>query len=157
MTKHIMVFNDTQEIQELFNLILSDEGYRVTVHSYGTQDLEIVRRLKPDLLIADCPPLEREIQGWQLIQKLRMSRDTQALPIVICSTSLNLIRDNQGWLTSKKILALPKPFTADELIEQVRLQIGKANSPGLGPMASISDVTSSEDNQAQTGAEDQSE
>src|ERR687885_63252 len=119
MPKHIMVFNDTQEILDLFNEILAAEGYEVQLYSFNTQELEAVRRVQPDLVIADCPPLTREERGWQLIQKMRMSPDTERIPIIIATTNLSAIEDTEGWLTTKGILALAKPFTVDELMQAV--------------------------------------
>ncbi len=123
MDKMIMVINDTAEIQQLFEDILTDAGYRVRVKSYGTQDLEQVQEERPDLVVADCAPLAGEKQGWQFVQKMKMSRATEDIPIVICSTSLDLIHQIEGWLTQKGILALPKPFTRDELLRAVEAQL----------------------------------
>lgn len=39
MPKCIMVIDDTQEILELFELILGEAGYDVSLHSYSTRDM----------------------------------------------------------------------------------------------------------------------
>ncbi len=130
-----MIFNDTLEIQQLFADILSPQGYSVSLHSFGDQDLDVIRHRKPTLVVADCAPFAGEKAGWQLVQKLRMSRDTEKLPVIICSTSLDQIRELEGWLTEKGIIALPKPFSPDELLHAVEQLIGDPNSPGLGPIA----------------------
>ena len=123
MAKRILVFNDAQEVLHLFGEILRDAGYEAILTSYGTDDLERVRGARPDLLIVDFPPLTREESGWQLVQKLKMSRDTEHIPIVLCTTNLRAIQDTQGWLTSKKIATVPKPFTVDELLHAVEGQL----------------------------------
>ncbi len=120
---HILVFNDTQVILDLFVEILTDAGYRVTPRTYGTQDLSVVEELQPDLVIADYPPVEREERGWQLAQMLRMSRTTEHIPLVVCTTNLKALQATEGWLATKNILAIPKPFSIDELLDAVRQQI----------------------------------
>lgn len=125
MTAHILVINDTQEILELFSALLSEEGYRVSTHSYTTQELNLVRRLQPDLVIADYPPPGREEQGWQFVQKLRMAPDTANIPLIICTTNMRVVRDTEGWLATKQILVVPKPFVIDELLQAVRIQLGQ--------------------------------
>lgn len=135
MTKYIMVFNDTAEIQQLFADILTLEGYHVSLHTFTDQDVDVVRANKPALVIADCAPVSGEKNGWQLVQKLRMSRDTHDIPVVICSTSHDLIREIEGRLTEKGVIAVPKPFSPDELLIAVERMIGKADSEGLGPLA----------------------
>ena len=135
MTKHILVLNDTQEIQELFKILLQEEGYQVSTFSYGTEDLEVVRRVQPTLIIADYPPVVREEQGWQFVQKIKMSRDLAHIPIVVCTTNLRAIRETEGWLGSKGIVVVPKPFSTEELLTAVELQIGRAGTDELGLMA----------------------
>lgn len=134
MCKHILVLNDTQEIQELFKILLQEEGYQVSTFSYGTEDLEVVRRVQPTLIIADYPPVVREEQGWQFVQKIKMARDLAHIPIIVCTTNLRSIRDTEGWLGSKGILVVPKPFSVEELLTAVELQIGKADADELGLM-----------------------
>jgi DNA-binding response OmpR family regulator len=121
--QRIMVFNDVAEILELFHDILSAEGYDVSVNTYGTLELPHVQSYRPDLMIVDFPPVTREEQGWQLIQKLKMCSDTQDIPVIVCTTNLAAIQSNQGWLASKNILAIPKPFTVDELLTAVQTQL----------------------------------
>ncbi len=150
-----MVFNDTEEILELFKELLTGEGYRVTLHGYGTRDLDNVRHGKPDLIIADCAPLDREVQGWQLIQKLKMSRETDHIPIVLCSTNLKALRETEGWLPSKGIVAIPKPFTLDELRDAVELQIGRAGDETNADLASAASNATAEDIPAGTASEDE--
>jgi twitching motility two-component system response regulator PilH len=129
MAKHIMVFNDTQEILELFNDILTEEGYRVSLGTFSPQELEMVRAAQPDLVIADYPPLDREARGWQLIQKMKMARETAHIPIIVCTTNLRAIEHNEGWLAKQNILTIPKPFTIDELLNAVHSQIERLTEP----------------------------
>jgi len=123
MGKHILIMNDTQEILDLFRKLLEEEGYRVTLHSYGTLDLAFIQQLQPNLIIADFPPLAREEQGWQFVQKLRMWPPTAEVPLLICTTNMRVVRHTEGWLTTKGIAVIPKPFTLDELIQAVTLQL----------------------------------
>lgn len=140
MSNHILVMNDTQEILELFKEILTDEGYQVTLHSYSSQELDIVQRANPDLIIADFPPITREEQGWQFIQKLKMNRATAGIPLIICTTNIRAIRDTEGWLAAKGILVVPKPFELDELLQAVRLQFQKSALPTPGEPAGSDDT-----------------
>jgi len=133
MAKLVMVFNDTQEILHLFHEILSEEGYEVSLHSYNTFNLDLVKKVKPDLVISDHPPIATlEKQGWQLIQVLRMSRETEHVPVVICTTDIKKAQESEGYLAEKGMLILPKPFNIDELLKAIEELIGKADEPGVG-------------------------
>ncbi len=135
MAKLIMVVNDTQEILDMFRELLTSEGYAVSLHAYGKREVDEVRRLNPTLVISDWPPLDREQYGWQFVQMLKMAPDTAHIPIVVCTTNLRAIQDNQAWMASKGIRVVAKPFEIGELLQAVESLIGKANEPGLGPTA----------------------
>ncbi len=122
--KHIMVINDTQEILQLFEEILTGEGYEVSLHSYGTRDIEQVRKAQPDLIISDHPPGE-EKQGWQFLQKLKMNRDLATIPVIVCTTNSRIVTDIEGHLWAKGISVVPKPFDIDELLAAVEEKLGK--------------------------------
>src|SRR5215212_10834226 len=115
MPKHIMVINDTQEILQLFDEILTGEGYEVSLHAYGTRDIDLVKSVNPDLIISDHIPTQ-EKQGWQFLQKLKMTPETVSIPVIICTTSYNIAMENAGFLASKGIMVVLKPFNIDELL-----------------------------------------
>jgi CheY-like chemotaxis protein len=127
MALHIMVFNDTQEILELFREILTDEGYSVTLSSYGHNDLHKIEQVKPDMLILDLSPRE-EKPGWQLLQKLKMKRSTQAIPVVVCTTDIKFGLEVEGYLTSKGVGVVFKPFDIDDLLVAVKNTQGNSSA-----------------------------
>lgn len=116
--RHIVVINDTQEILDLFRDILEDEGYRVSLYSYAFQDLGEVVELEPDLVILDFI-IGGEDHGWQMLQKMKMSRATTAIPIVVCTAALQLAREIGGHLRSKNVTVVLKPFDIDDLLTAV--------------------------------------
>jgi CheY-like chemotaxis protein len=139
MAKLIMVVNDTQEILDMFRDILTGEGYAVSLHAYGKREVEEVQQVGPDLIISDFPPLDREQYGWQFLQLLKMTRATAQIPVVVCTTNLRAIQDNQSWMASKGIRVVPKPFDVDELLMAIESLVGKADEPGPGPVATATE------------------
>ncbi|MDQ6693785.1 MAG: response regulator [Chloroflexota bacterium] len=129
MTKHILVVNDTQEILELFRQILEEDGpYKVTLSSYRPQILDQVKELMPDLIISDHVFGEDKI-GWQFIQRLKMDRVTATIPIIVCSGAVKELREMEGYLMSKSIGILLKPFDIDELLALVEKQLSGLTVP----------------------------
>ena len=116
--KHILVVNDTQEILDLFKELLEEEGYQVSLYSFAFQDVEPIREIKPDLVILDFL-VGGEDTGWQLLQKMKMQRDTVNIPVVVCSAALNLLREMEGHLRAKDVIVVPKPFDIDDLLHAV--------------------------------------
>lgn len=113
-SKHVLVVNDTEEIVELFRDILEGMGHRCTAITYAPDDLAEVAKAEPDLVILDLL-IGGEKLGWQLAQKMRMSRETERTPIVICTAATEDVREQEGWLTANAIKLVLKPFTVDDL------------------------------------------
>jgi len=123
MPKHIMVINDTQEILELFREILHTEaGHDVSLFSFEPQMLEHVKQVNPDLIISDHVFGEEKI-GWQFIQRLKMDRDTAAIPVIVCSGAIKELKEIEGYLMQKNIGVLYKPFDIEELLNLVDLKL----------------------------------
>jgi DNA-binding response OmpR family regulator len=121
--KHILVVNDTQEILELFRAILEEEaGYRVTLTSIQTQMLEVVKEIKPDLIISDHV-FGEEKEGWQFLQRLKMDRETANIPLIVCSGAIKELKEMEGFLMSKGIGVLYKPFDVDDLLDLVKAKL----------------------------------
>ena len=118
MKARVMVVNDTQEILDLFNEILSEEGYEAILYSYAIQDLREVEQVKPDLIILDYI-FGAERIGWQLLQKLKMRRSTETIPVIVCTAAVMEVREMEGYLQAKGVGLVPKPFTIDDLLEAI--------------------------------------
>jgi DNA-binding response OmpR family regulator len=117
--KLIMVIDQTEEILELFNQILDAEGYRVSLHYLNERSLQEVKEIKPDLIICDHS-FEDEQLAWQFLQKVRVDKQTQKIPVIVCSTNQTIWQDYEGRLFNMGIRVLSKPFQIDELLALVR-------------------------------------
>jgi CheY-like chemotaxis protein len=125
--KRVVVINDTKEILELFRDVLEGElGHEVILMSFAPDELERILEAKPDLLVVDFVIGEREMEGWQLLQKMRMHRDTAAIPIVACTAAVRQVRESEAYLLEQGIEVVLKPFTIDQLEGAVQraLQLG---------------------------------
>ena len=129
MPKRIMVINDTEEILELFREILQEEaGYEVILTSFKPHMLEMVKEVKPDLIISDHVFGEEKV-GWQFLQRLKMDRETASIPVIVCSGAIRELREMEGYLVSKGIGVLYKPFDVDELLDLVRQKLEELEHP----------------------------
>lgn len=119
MAQRILVINDTPEILELFQEILSEEGYEVILYSFAIHDTAEIVRHHPDLIILDYI-FGTEKLGWQLLQKLKMRHDTAGIPVIICTAAIREVREIEGYLLAKGVTIVPKPFDIDDLLIAVK-------------------------------------
>ena len=122
MSAHIMVINDNQEILTLFEEILTEEGYSVSLYSFAMHDLVEVERIKPDLIILDHI-MGGEAVGWQMLQKLKMRRSTANIPVVVCTAAVKAVQEMEGYLKAKGVGLVLKPFDIEDLLEAVSLAL----------------------------------
>jgi DNA-binding response OmpR family regulator len=114
----ILVINDDEEILTLFEEILRESGYNALLYSSAIRDLAEIERLAPDLIIIDYL-IGHEESGWQLLQKIKLRRTTATIPIVVCTAATKLLLETSGYLLSKRVVAVPKPFDIDELLAAI--------------------------------------
>src|ERR1700676_825599 len=120
MAARILVVNETQEILELFRMILEGEGgYEVILSGFPMQEIEDVEQIKPDLIILDLV-FGSEKTGMQMLQMLKMKRSTQSIPVIICTAALDLVREQEGYLNSQGVHLIYKPFDIDHLMTSVK-------------------------------------
>jgi DNA-binding response OmpR family regulator len=115
----ILVVNDTQEILELFRLLLEEEGYEVVLAGFPIQQIDDVERINPDLIILDFVFGDQKT-GWQMLQMLKMKRSTASIPVIACTAALDLVREQEGYLVSQGVHVVFKPFDIDQLLANVK-------------------------------------
>ena len=118
MAKRILVVNDTQAILELFRIILEEEGYEVILSGFPFENIREVEQIKPDLIILDFIFGEYKT-GWQMLQMLKMQRSTASIPVIICTAAIREVQETEGYLVSRGVLILFKPFDIDNLLSMV--------------------------------------
>jgi CheY-like chemotaxis protein len=130
--KRVLVINDTKEILELFRDVLErDMGHEVILMSFAPDELARIVEQRPDLVIVDFMIGEREMEGWQLLQKMRMHPATASLPLVACTAAVKQVRETEAYLLEQGIEVVLKPFTIDQLEGAVNRALagGRAGVP----------------------------
>src|SRR3712207_2748545 len=91
---HILVVDDTQEILDLLQELLEEEGYRVTT-SMAVLDLDKVKTLAPDLIIQDILFEQTQELGWTFLTLVRLDPELCAIPLVLCTAAVQVVRDEE--------------------------------------------------------------
>ncbi len=121
--KHVLVINDSEEMLHLFEEILhSEAGYRVTIGSFTLSMIKWIKEVNPDLVITDLLH-EQEQVGWQLVDKLKMDRETANIPIIVCTGAAEDVKNRERVLAEMNIAVVLKPFDIDELLRVVETKL----------------------------------
>lgn len=115
---HILVINDTQELLEMFRLLLEEEGHSVVLSGMPIFKISEVEQIQPDLILLDIIFGDHKT-GWQMLQMLKMQRSTTHIPIIVCTAALREVQEQEGYLVSQHVRVIYKPFDIDELITMI--------------------------------------
>lgn len=127
MPTRIMVINDDQDILDLYEALLSDEGYDVITSKLAFEHPAAVEMRRPNLVMLDLK-FGTQLEGWKMMQKLRLYRPTATLPIIICTAALRQAREQEEHLRSEGIGIVYKPFAIDNLLLAVRQVLAVAEA-----------------------------
>jgi DNA-binding NtrC family response regulator len=111
----IVAVEATAAVQELIDLALREAGHRVLVTRNPREVIELARRVRIDVLVADAATLERE--GPSLVEKLRSIQPALAV--------LYMAERGQADEDVENASALRAPFSLDELQEAVAAAVAR--------------------------------
>jgi CheY-like chemotaxis protein len=120
----IVVIEDTPDILELIEVVLSDEGYRVVSCQVADAAIDTVASEQPALVIADLKMAG--VQHWELVDALIEDPRTGKVPMIVCSGAAVELREAEERLRQQGVDVLVKPFDIDVLVTMVHTMIGAA-------------------------------
>src|SRR5918998_3027963 len=123
---HILVLNDTQEILDLMQELLEDEGYRVTT-SLALLNIDKVKALAPDIIVQDLLFEQTQELGWKFLTLSQLDPALARIPLVLCTAAVRTVNDPEmaAQLDRQGIRVVLKPFNIDDLLRV----LGEAVTP----------------------------
>jgi len=116
----ILIVDDTPKNIQLLGSILKSEGYQLNIAQNGLQALDLVKKVKPDLILLDV--MMPELDGHETCKRLKGSNETEEIPVIFLTGKT----DAEDIMLGFEIGAvdyLPKPFNQKELLIKVKTQL----------------------------------
>lgn len=117
LSAHILVVEDEIAIQELIALNLTQAGHEPQVASSGTEALDRIQQLLPDLILVDW--MLPGMSGLDLVRRLRAHQRTQRVPIIMLTARVDE-SDKLLGLESGADDYITKPFSIRELNARIK-------------------------------------
>lgn len=114
--KTILIIEDNLEIRENVTELLELNGYNVVVANNGREGLEAVIKYQPDLIVCDI--LMPEVNGHEVLVRLKNNRSTSSIPFIFLSASVEKKEIKEG-LDLGAAAYIRKPFEDDELMSEI--------------------------------------
>ena len=112
----ILAADDDDDILELVCLTLEQVGHTMIRASNGDEALTLARQHKPDVCVLDVVMPSRT--GIEVVQALRDSEDTAAIPILLLTATVNE-KDLIPGIGKDSDRYMRKPFSPRELQDRV--------------------------------------
>jgi len=114
--KKILVVDDDPSITTLLEVLLSNQGYNVTVVHDGLDGMVQVRKNSPDLIILDI--MMPEINGYDVCRDLKFDARFKHIPIILLTAREQELDPRIGQLMG--IDYMHKPIDSKFLIEKIQ-------------------------------------
>lgn len=117
MVEKILIVEDEISLQETLAYNLKKQGYEVVIAGDGPSALEIVRNLKPDLILLDI--MLPGMDGFDVCRKLRSEVSTPVLMLTARDDEIDRVVGLEVGADDY----LTKPFSMRELIARVKAML----------------------------------
>jgi class 3 adenylate cyclase len=120
MSARILIVEDAPPNILALTTILKDHGYQVSVATNGRQALEVLDRIRPDLILLDV--MMPEMDGFETCARIKTSTQGREIPLIFL-TSKNETADIVRGFELGAVDYVAKPFNAHELLARVHTHL----------------------------------
>jgi diguanylate cyclase (GGDEF)-like protein len=131
----ILIADDEPAVRQLLELVLSGQGYDVSMATNGAQLVRMAQERVPDLVLVDL--MMPQIDGYEAIRQLRNDTRTAHLPMLILTAKSTLEDVVIGFETGADDY-ITKPFNIPELLARIKSHLRRANQqPVRNPLTGL--------------------
>src|SRR5215813_3543894 len=116
----ILVVDDTPANIQTLTAILKEKGYQLSVAINGRQALEVIEKVRPDLVLMDV--MMPEMDGYEACRQIKASAAWRDLPIIFLSAKTDTSDIVHGFELGA-VDYVAKPFNAHELLARVNTHL----------------------------------
>jgi class 3 adenylate cyclase len=120
MSSRILIVDDTPANIQALSGTLKEKGYQISVATNGKQALEVVGRVRPDLILLDV--MMPEMDGFETCRLLKASNATHDIPIIFLTARTETADIVKGFELGA-LDYVSKPFNAPELLARVNTHL----------------------------------
>ena len=146
---NVLVVDDEPQIRRVLRSTLSFRGYTITEAASGEEALQLVPKLKPDLVLLDV-----NLPGMSGVETCREIRRSSDAPIIML-TVRNAERDKVVALDAGADDYVTKPFGIEELLARIRASLRRhPSADALPPFVSKELAVDFEERRVTVGGEE---
>jgi adenylate cyclase len=120
MASRILVIEDEPANIQTLSTVLKERGYQINIATNGRQGLEILERIRPDLILLDV--MMPEMDGFETCRRIKASTPWREIPIIFLTAKTDTADIVRGFELGA-VDYVAKPFNAHELLARVNTHL----------------------------------
>jgi class 3 adenylate cyclase len=116
----ILIVEDTPANIQALSATLKAHGYQISVATNGQQALDVLSRLRPDLILLDV--MMPGMDGFETCRRLKASEDWRQIPVIFLTAKTDTADIVRGFELGA-VDYVGKPFNAHELLARVNTHL----------------------------------
>jgi len=123
----VVCIEDEPGVIELIRLILERRGLRVVGAVSGAEGLEVVRQVKPSLVLLDL--MMPGMDGWEVYRRMKADAMMKTIPVIIVTAKAEGIDEVLAKHIAKVDDYIKKPFSLQELLQSIDRVLNRKKTP----------------------------
>jgi len=123
----VVCIEDEPGVIELIRLILERRGLKVVGAASGVQGLEVVRQVRPSLVLLDL--MMPGMDGWEVYRRMKADAVMKTIPVIIVTAKAEGIDEVLAKHIAKVDDYIKKPFSLQELLQAIERVLGRKTTP----------------------------
>ena len=119
----VLIVEDESSLLELYRLALQRAGFAVDTAADGAAGLQQIAKTRPDLVLLDI--LMPQVDGYQLLRRLKRDVATRDVPVVIFSNLSQKEEIEKGLKLGARDFIIKTSITPPELVAKVQGWVGE--------------------------------
>src|SRR6478672_5227110 len=120
MPSRILIIDDAPANIQTLSTLLKERGYQINIATNGRQALEVLERIRPDLILLDI--MMPEIDGFETCRRIKASTAWREIPIIFLTAKHETMDIVRGFELGA-VDYVSKPFNAHELLARVNTHL----------------------------------
>lgn len=129
---YLLIVEDDPDILELLDTTLTFRGYRVITARDGREGLEIVKKHHPAIVIADI--MMPALDGFGLVHRLRLDRETRDIPVVFITATYIAPEDKEFALSIGATRFIEKPIDLEGFLTTIAELLERGMPVAIEPL-----------------------
>ena len=130
--KHILIVEDEEGILQFLKQGLEEENYQISAVNNGSEGYNLSQKDKFDLILLDW--MLPNMTGLEVCKKIR---ETDTKTPIIFLTAKDTVQETVEGLKAGANDYIKKPFSFDELVERIKVQLRDKNEQEIFTLGSI--------------------